>query len=608
MDERERIYAREDEAVSLAEGFEDEEAGRSQQATSPVAILSKSNPIGRKILANAISRDRVLSGNEGLSPVLSSGGLLAFAPPPDPELLEDIHPGAYPVSPHPDSEEESSTQDITLTSQEENLVEATLVEEAKQIIEAEMIPPLLRRKSTWLLVLLAVVVITSVAVGVWQAGHLEPPPLLQSKGTNMSTPTRPPPAAVVDEFRRSLPNGTQISVSNSESPQARAYRWLLSDPSFTEYPAERLRHRFSLATLFFATQGQDWNRKSGWLNMSLHECDWSFDELDGPTCDNSDAFKHVAFIENNLAGSLPDEIGLLSTLTSFVIMSNQKLSGVIPSGIQDLSSLTSLVVCNTKVSGSLPTSLLGMQLVRLINLALNALSGTIPSELGQLSRLEIFNLTSNYFSGTLPEELASWSMLKTMALGTNWLKGTIPSSYQQLTSMLKVDWSNNFLTGFLPLETLSAWNKTLTSLDLSNNSLNGTLSSDIGYLTHLTHLGLTEVLGFYNENLPTELGLLTQLQTLLLGTNGFSGTVPSVLGNLTKLEYLVLDGNNLSGSIPHELCILIEPFATTGLKIFMDCISSEGGLGSLTCDCGCICLRLDDDLCYNYNNNPYICH
>ena len=91
----------------------------------------------------------------------------------------------------------------------------------------------------------------------------------------------------------------------------------------------------------------------------------------------------------------------------------------------------------------------------------------------------------------------------------------------------------------------------VTSLDLKDNRLIGTIPSELGNLPHL------ELLHFSGNQLsgpiPVELGQLTNLKQLALNTNQFSGNIPPELGNLTKLEMMSLYDNKLSGSIPPEL-------------------------------------------------------
>jgi hypothetical protein len=89
------------------------------------------------------------------------------------------------------------------------------------------------------------------------------------------------------------------------------------------------------------------------------------------------------------------------------------------------------------------------------------------------------------------------------------------------------------------------------------NNLQGTLPTEIGYLTKLQVLYLAR--NKLKGNIPTEIGKLTALTYLGLQHNSFRGTFPSVFfGNLTKLKTLYLERNDFTGSIPRSdpLCQL----------------------------------------------------
>ena len=80
----------------------------------------------------------------------------------------------------------------------------------------------------------------------------------------------------------------------------------------------------------------------------------------------------------------------------------------------------------------------------------------------------------------------------------------------------------------------------VTSLDLSNNNIGGTLPPEIGELSELKSLNL----GF-----STDFGIPFSL---------LGGAIPTQLGNLAKLEYLDLSGNNFTGSIPSSIGDLLQ--------------------------------------------------
>ena len=90
----------------------------------------------------------------------------------------------------------------------------------------------------------------------------------------------------------------------------------------------------------------------------------------------------------------------------------------------------------------------------------------------------------------------------------------------------------------------------VTRLSLANNSLTGTIPSELGNLADLSYLYLGA--NSLNGNIPKELGNLTNLSYLHIGNNSLSGSIPKELGNLTKLTGIYLFSNDLTGAIPQE--------------------------------------------------------
>lgn len=116
-------------------------------------------------------------------------------------------------------------------------------------------------------------------------------------------------------------------------------------------------------------------------------------------------------------------------------------------------------------------------------------------------------------------------------------------------------------------------NKQVTDISLWNN-LQGTLPSEIGYLTKLEVLYLAR--NKLQGTIPTEIGKLTALTYLGLQHNSFHGSFPSsVLGNLTKLNTVYLERNDFTGTITlqDQLCQLKK-----GSKL-------GGAIQHLTADC-----------------------
>ena len=60
------------------------------------------------------------------------------------------------------------------------------------------------------------------------------------------------------------------------------------------------------------------------------------------------------------------------------------------------------------------------------------------------------------------------------------------------------------------------------------------------------------------DTIPTEIGLLKNLEILTLNGNKLQGTIPTEIGLLRNLKTLFLHEHNLSHLIPPELCCLKE--------------------------------------------------
>jgi Leucine-rich repeat (LRR) protein len=152
---------------------------------------------------------------------------------------------------------------------------------------------------------------------------------------------------------------------------------------------------------------------------------------------------------------------------------------------------------------------------------------------------------------------ASGSLIN-LELSGNSLSGSLPSELVLLSNLSRLDLAKTertggseetFLSGVLPSE-IGLLTK-LQYLSLSKQGMTGTIPDAIGKLSLLTVLDLER--NKFEGSLTTNIGNLQQLYNLYIGFNNISGAIPSAVGRLGFLVNLDLQENRFSSSIPSEL-------------------------------------------------------
>jgi hypothetical protein len=117
-----------------------------------------------------------------------------------------------------------------------------------------------------------------------------------------------------------------------------------------------------------------------------------------------------------------------------------------------------------------------------VNLSNNTLTGTIPTSLVLLSKLNRLNLSSNKLSGSIPSAIGFLSKLQSLSLQNNQLSGSIPSTFTSLKSAKEVLLFNNSLSGSLtPVAGLDS----LVFFNAANNKLTGAVPAAVANLKFL---------------------------------------------------------------------------------------------------------------------------
>ncbi|XP_070664467.1 putative receptor-like protein kinase At3g47110 [Malus domestica] len=282
----------------------------------------------------------------------------------------------------------------------------------------------------------------------------------------------------------------------------------------------------------------------------------------------------VHFTRNMLVGKIPSEIGLLSKLEIFVL-ENNNVTGQVPPSLGNLSSLQVLSLASTNLMGNIPSSLGQLKKLTFLGLGLNQLSGSIPSSIYNLSSLVTFEMSSNQIQGSIPSDIGkSLPNLEVFSVSTNQFTGSIPPSIFNVTSVWFFDVGSNNLIGQVPnLQKLH----NLLHFNIQLNNIGSGKDGDLSFLSDLTNATQLQWLIINDNNfggtLPMSVcNLSTKLHTFWVGNNRIYGSIPSGIGNLVSLESLLWENNSFTGNIPSDMGKLSN---LGKLEIFMNKLSGN---------------------------------
>ena len=106
----------------------------------------------------------------------------------------------------------------------------------------------------------------------------------------------------------------------------------------------------------------------------------------------------------------------------------------------------------------------------------NRLSGNLSWKIGSLPNLRIFNATHNTLIGDIPFELFDSKSLETLDLSVNDIEGELSPRFQELETLRHLYLHENAFDGTIPIELGGV---DLVSLKLHGNFLSGDMPVDI---------------------------------------------------------------------------------------------------------------------------------
>lgn len=273
---------------------------------------------------------------------------------------------------------------------------------------------------------------------------------------------------------------------------------------------------------------------------------------DGVQCENGRVVGlNISGFRRTRRGSQNPQFAVDALANLTLLMSFNASKFLLPGSIPDwfgqrLSSLQVLDLRSCSVIGSIPTGLGNLTNLTSLYLSNNNLTGTIPASLGRLSRLSVLDLSQSSFVGSIPGSFANLQNLSLLDVSNNSLFGSIPPGIGTLLKLQYLNLSRNNLTSFIPAQLGDL--ESLVDFDLSFNSFSGSVPSDLRGLRNLQRMELgNNLLG---GTLPANLfSSQTQLQFIVLSHNNFTGGLPNVLWSIPRLRVLDVSGNNFTGPL-----------------------------------------------------------
>lgn len=186
------------------------------------------------------------------------------------------------------------------------------------------------------------------------------------------------------------------------SPQPLAFEWSTMDPYFENRLDWQIVQRYSLAAFYYSTNGDRWLKNTNWLTYNHSVCQW-FNH-------KTEYLEEVDYVLPNSSVSLCPPYND----TALYQVEEDARVGEIYLGVNNL-------------QGTLPDELYLLTDLRLLDFSGNQLEGTLSTRIHQLQNLTLLSLAANAFHGALPSEVGLVSSLAFSVLVSNTLEGTIPT-------------------------------------------------------------------------------------------------------------------------------------------------------------------------------------
>jgi hypothetical protein len=138
--------------------------------------------------------------------------------------------------------------------------------------------------------------------------------------TNTQAPPMTPIPQDLSELISSASSDGGQALATSSTPQNMALEWLAGNPNLANYTDQQKVQRYALATIYYSTKGDSWASNDFWIS-NADACDKWYQFNDTTIdCKSNGSVSYLDLSNNNLQGTIPREIGMLSdSLGKFIV-------------------------------------------------------------------------------------------------------------------------------------------------------------------------------------------------------------------------------------------------------------------------------------------------